>query len=117
MPDHQVIAVVRQTGGRIVEIVIEFQNNLLRQYNTELSPIVFYLNCHVPVNLSNSSISGERHVFKRDVKRIRGREDVKYLREPNLALRLFTQGFCRDTFQVTLSASNKTFVNIGFKID
>ena len=33
-------------------------------------------------------------------KRIRGREDVKYSREPNLALNLITQGFCRVTFGI-----------------
>ena len=65
--------------------IIEFQNIYLREYNTQLSPIIFYLNRHVRANLSNSSISGELHAFKSDVKppkRIRGREDVKYLREP-----------------------------------
>ena len=53
-------------------------SNYLGEYNTQLSPFVFYLNCHVPDNLSNTSIHSELHAFKWDVKppkRIIGRED------------------------------------------
>ena len=74
--------------------------------NTQLLRFVFYLNCNIPTNLSKSSVSGVLKAFKRDVKppkRIRGREDVKYSREPNLASSLFMQWFCRVMFQVSIS--------------
>ena len=39
-------------------------NNYLREYNTQLSRFVFYLNCHMAANLSKSSISGELDAVK-----------------------------------------------------
>ena len=71
--------------------LIEFKNNYLRQYNSQLSRFVFYLSRHIPTNLSKLKISGKLHAFKRDVippKRTRGWEDAKYSREPNLGLRV-----------------------------
>ena len=38
--------------------------NYLREYNTQLSRFVFYLNRHIPTNLSKLSICGELHAFK-----------------------------------------------------
>ena len=75
--------------------LIEFKNNYLREYNSQLSRFVVYVNHHIAASLSESW-------FKRDVKppkRIRGTEDAKYSR---LDL------CCRVTFQVSHSPSNKT---------
>ena len=50
----------------------------------QVSRFVFYRNRDISINLSKLYISGELHV--KPPKRIRGREDAKYPREPNLAV-------------------------------
>ena len=93
----------------LVSSLIEFKNNYLREYNSQLSRFVFYLNRHIAASLSESFISCEIHGLKWDVKppkRIRGTEDAKYSR---LDL------CCRATFQVSHSPSNKTLSSMFTK--
>ena len=44
--------------------LIDFKNNYyFREYNMQLSRLVFYLNRHIPANLSKSYVSGELCIF------------------------------------------------------
>ena len=61
----------------VILVVTEFQNNYLREYNTQLSRFVFYLNRPIPINLSKLSISGELHVLNEMLNLQNGSEEGK----------------------------------------
>ena len=84
--------------------LIEFKNNYLREYNSQLSRFVFYLNRPIAATFSESFISYEIHGLKWDVKppkRIRGTD-------------IFTAGFVLSCHVsgFTFAIKQNTFVNV-----
>ena len=99
----------------LVYSLIEFKNNYLWQYNSQLSRFVFYLNRHIAASLSESFISCEIHGLKWDVKppkRIRGTD------QRNGRCQIFTAGFVLSCHVsgFTFAIKQNRFVNVYQKI-